>query len=219
MLLMVGSFAVVLWIGQQTNPQPVRIVVAARDLAPGERLTADALAVAPIGLVDAHAAVVSTLVPRVVELVYTAHELAPFAEDVLAEVGAEQWAAWFPGGPESLTPGPSPSGQGVPVDPGALRPFAWDPVRRAVLRAELDAYYAKLYGLTRDELRYILDPQDVYGPDFPGEAFRVLKERELREYGEYRTRRLVLGVHARVVSRLGEDLGGSSNLRGPRRGG
>jgi|GEM_PF-3372882 hypothetical protein len=28
--------------------------------------------------------------------------------------------------------------------------------------------------------------------DFPGEAFRVLKERELREYGEYRTRRLVL---------------------------
>jgi Flp pilus assembly protein CpaB len=62
MLLMVGSFAVVLWIGQQTNPQPVRIVVAARDLAPGERLTADALAVTPIGLVDAHAAVVSTLI-------------------------------------------------------------------------------------------------------------------------------------------------------------
>jgi len=30
-----------------------------------------------------------------------------------------------------------------------------------VLRAELDAYYAKLYGLTRDELRYILDPKDV----------------------------------------------------------
>ena len=28
----------------------------------------------------------------------------------------------------------------------------------AQLRAELDAYYARLYGLTRDELRYILDP-------------------------------------------------------------
>lgn len=26
------------------------------------------------------------------------------------------------------------------------------------LRAELDAYYARLYGLTRDELRYILPP-------------------------------------------------------------
>jgi hypothetical protein len=37
-------------------------------------------------------------------------------------------------------------------------PFPFDPERRALLRAELDAYYAHLYGLTRDELRYILDP-------------------------------------------------------------
>ena len=60
------------------------------------------------------------------------------------------------------------------------------------LRAEPDAYYARLYGLTRDELRYILDPKDVYGDDFPGETFRVLKEKEMRQYGEYLTRRLVL---------------------------
>ena len=45
------------------------------------------------------------------------------------------------------------------------------------LRAELDAYYARLYGLTRDELRYILDPKEVHGEDFPGETFRVLKEK------------------------------------------
>ncbi len=60
------------------------------------------------------------------------------------------------------------------------------------MRAELDAYYARLYGLTRDELRYVLDPQEVYGSDFPGETFRVLKEKEMKQYGEYRTRRLVL---------------------------
>ena len=77
-------------------------------------------------------------------------------------------------------------------------PFRWDEDRRALLRAELDAYFARLYGLTRDELRYILDPQDVYGPDFPGETFRVLKERELRQYGEYRTRRLVLEAWDRL---------------------
>jgi hypothetical protein len=41
-------------------------------------------------------------------------------------------------------------------------------------------------------LRYILDPADVHGPDFPGETFRVLKEKALAKYGEYRTRRLVL---------------------------
>jgi hypothetical protein len=31
-------------------------------------------------------------------------------------------------------------------------PFAWDPNRRAWLRAEFDAYFAHLYGLTRAEL-------------------------------------------------------------------
>jgi hypothetical protein len=71
-------------------------------------------------------------------------------------------------------------------------PFEWNPERRALLRAELDAYYAKLYGLTRDELRYILDPADIYGDDYPSETFRVLKNNEIRQFGEYRTRRLVL---------------------------
>ena len=48
--------------------------------------------------------------------------------------------------------------------------------RRAQVRAELDAYYARLYGLTRDELRYTpfgVDPKEVHDEDFPGETFRV----------------------------------------------
>lgn len=98
------------------------------------------------------------IIPRVLELTYTAHDLRPWAEDL---------------------------GYRGP-------PYPWDPERRAQLRAELDACYARLYGLTRDELRYILDPADVMGPDYPSETFRVLKEGELRTYGEYRTRRLVL---------------------------
>jgi hypothetical protein len=52
-------------------------------------------------------------------------------------------------------------------------PFVWDEERRALLRAELDAWYARAYGLTRDELRYILDPADVKGLDYPSETFRV----------------------------------------------
>ena len=72
-------------------------------------------------------------------------------------------------------------------------PFVFDPERRAILRAELDARYAKLYGLDEKELRYILDPADVYyGEDYPSESFRVLKEKEIAEFGEYRTRRMVL---------------------------
>jgi hypothetical protein len=97
---------------------------------------------------------------RVLELVYTAWDMQPFAQDM-----------GYDG-----------------------EPFIWDSQRRALLRSELDAYYAKLYGLTRDELRYILDPSDVYGPDFPSETFRVLKNNETKKYGEYRTQRLVLAA-------------------------
>ena len=77
-------------------------------------------------------------------------------------------------------------------------PFRFDPERRALLRAELDAFYAHLYGLTRDELRYILDPSDVMGPDYPSETFRVLKNNEIRQFGEYRTQRLVLEAWDRL---------------------
>ncbi|MFZ2220497.1 MAG: SAM-dependent DNA methyltransferase, partial [Rhodoferax sp.] len=100
------------------------------------------------------------IVPRVLELTYTAHDLAGWAQDL---------------------------GHSGP-------PFAFNPERRAQLRAELDAHYARLYGLTRDELRYILDPADVMGEDYPSETFRVLKNKELRDFGEYRTQRLVLAA-------------------------
>ena len=59
-------------------------------------------------------------------------------------------------------------------------------------KAELDAIFAHLYGLTTEDLRYILDPEDVCGKGCINETFRVLKERELRELGEYRTKRLVM---------------------------
>ncbi|SBO43110.1 N-6 DNA methylase [Cyanobium sp. NIES-981] len=77
-------------------------------------------------------------------------------------------------------------------------PFIFDPERRSLLRAELDAFYAHLYGLNRDELRYILDPADVMGPDYPSETFRVLKNNEIRQFGEYRTQRLVLEAWDRL---------------------
>jgi hypothetical protein len=102
--------------------------------------------------------------PKVLELTYTSHALAPFARD-LGHNGS---------------------------------PFAWNEERRAHLRADLDAFYARAYGLSRDELRYILDPTDVKDVDYPSETFRVLKEREIRQLGEYRTRRLVLDAWDRM---------------------
>jgi hypothetical protein len=106
------------------------------------------------------------LTPKVLELTYTSHSLAPFARDLGYD-------------------GP---------------PFAWDEDRRATLRADLDAFYARAYGLSRDDLRYILDPAEVMGEDYPSETFRVLKNKELTKYGEYRTQRLVLAAWDRMVA-------------------
>jgi hypothetical protein len=110
---------------------------------------------------------------RVSELVYTADDMQPLADALRAS--ASLIAATVP-----------------------TKPYRWDEARRALLRAELDAWFARAYGLTRDELRYILDPADVHGPDFPGETFRVLKEKETAKFGEYRTRRLVLEAWDRL---------------------
>ena len=105
-------------------------------------------------------------------------------------------------------------------------PYCWEEARRGSLRAELDAWFARAYGLTRKQLRYILDPADlipreladildpweevrdpldpagyaarVAASDFPGETFRVLKEKEQAKFGEYRTRRLVLEAWDRL---------------------
>jgi hypothetical protein len=121
------------------------------------------------------AADVAYVASRVLEFVYTADDMQPLAD--------------------ALRTAASPLAASVP-----RAPYRWDEARRALLRAELDAWYARAYGLTRDELRYILDPADVYGPDFPGETFRVLKEKEIAKYGEYRTRRLVLEAWDRLTS-------------------
>lgn len=36
------------------------------------------------------------------------------------------------------------------------------------------------------------------GEDYPSETFRLLKNREIRDFGEYRTRRLVLEAWGRL---------------------
>ncbi len=78
------------------------------------------------------------------------------------------------------------------------RPFEWNDDRRAQLRAELNVFFARKYGLTEDELRYVLDPAKVKGVEYPSETFRVLKEKEIRLYREYRTERLVLDAWKRT---------------------
>jgi hypothetical protein len=46
----------------------------------------------------------------------------------------------------------------------------------------------------------VLDPVDVYGDSFPGETFRVLKEKEMAKYGEYLTKRIILEMYDQMAA-------------------
>ncbi|MGR4882389.1 Eco57I restriction-modification methylase domain-containing protein [Streptomyces sp. LARHCF249] len=71
-------------------------------------------------------------------------------------------------------------------------PFIWNPERRALIRAELDAYFFHLYGVSREDTEYIL------------ESFQTenggLKNNEIARYGEYRTKHLVLTEYDRMAA-------------------
>lgn len=116
--------------------------------------------------------IVTQILTRVVKLCYFNHDLDKWAEDLWDRMTETQKMEL----PEI----------------GAKTPYQYDVNIRAVLQAELDAIYAYLYGLSTQDLQYLLDPEDVCGPGCINETFRVLKENEMRELGEYRTKRLVM---------------------------
>jgi hypothetical protein len=86
---------------------------------------------------------------RVLELVYSAWDMQPFAHDLGFD-------------------GP---------------PFPWDEERRFLLRCELDAAFFHLYGIERDDVDYIM------------ETFPIVKRKDEAKWGEYRTKRVILGVY------------------------
>ncbi|MEZ4321151.1 MAG: N-6 DNA methylase [Myxococcota bacterium] len=97
------------------------------------------------------------MLPRILELTYTAWDLQPFANDC--------------------------------GDDGP--PYIWDPERRFLLQCELDAAFFHLYSIARDDAEYILG------------TFDVLERADIRQHGEFRTRRVVLECYdglARAVA-------------------
>ncbi|SCF16255.1 Methyltransferase domain-containing protein [Micromonospora viridifaciens] len=95
---------------------------------------------------------------RVLELVYTAHDMAPLARDL--------------------------GDRGVP--------FRWDESRRAQIRAELDAYFFRLYGIERDDADYIME---TFQTENGG-----LKHNDIAKYGSYRTKELILAEYDRMAA-------------------
>ncbi|MCP3785338.1 N-6 DNA methylase [Micromonospora sp. A3M-1-15] len=94
------------------------------------------------------------IIPRVLELTYTAYDMMSFGRNL---------------------------GDTAP-------PFRWIPERRAVIRAELDALLFHLYGISRDDVDYIM------------ETFPIVKRRDEGKYGTYRTKGLILAEYDRMAA-------------------
>jgi Eco57I restriction-modification methylase len=69
-------------------------------------------------------------------------------------------------------------------------PFRWDPERRVLLRAELDAGFFHLYGLVDEDIDYVM------------ETFPIVKRRDEEKYGHYRTKALILDGYRKMVSAI-----------------
>jgi hypothetical protein len=62
-------------------------------------------------------------------------------------------------------------------------PFVWNDKERFQLQCELDAIYAHLYGLEKEEMDYIL------------ETFPIVKRKDIAKYGSYRTKETILQLY------------------------
>jgi Eco57I restriction-modification methylase len=112
-------------------------------------------------MLDAHSGFIT---PRVLELVYTAYDMAPLARDL--------------------------------GDDGA--PYVWGEDRRAQVRAELDAFFFRLYGVERDDVDYIME---TFQTESGG-----LKSNDIAKYGTYRTKDLVLDAYDRMANSDAADI-------------
>lgn len=70
------------------------------------------------------------------------------------------------------------------------QPFRWNPERRALLRADLEAAFLHIYGLNRDDAQQVLD------------SFPIVRKYDERDFGEYRTKRLVLEAYDRMAEAI-----------------
>ena len=181
------------------------------------------------------------ILPRVLELSYTSWDVKAFADDLwrealqaqetndpeqgvrIAPLLRKQWEAnrAATGGVDSPPPEWLQAYPEISLSDGfPFPPFRWDERRRLELMAELEVYFAKLYGLSRKQLRYILDPsdltqqerQDLFDPaeevDDPlaeeeyqrrrqkhrilSDALQAFRRWEEQHYGQYLSRRLIL---------------------------
>ena len=124
------------------------------------------------------------LVPRALRLVATGNEYADLWNEVAPEIdfaslNTQNAPLGYPSQVDFARCGPEWSPDYI-IEGKTDTANRFDIADRAQLRAEIDAIVAHLYGLNREEMSYILD------------TFTALRNAEEREFGEFRSKRMVL---------------------------
>lgn len=141
------------------------------------------------------------ILPRVLELTYTAWDLEPFACDCVAGIGNREIGNRDEGisgyirqfVPEGINP--------TSLPPYSLPPFKWNEARRFLLRCELDAAFFHLYLGSADEWRQqpaaLTDafptPRDAVA--YIMDTFPIVKRKDEAAHGSYRTRDTILEMY------------------------
>jgi hypothetical protein len=69
-------------------------------------------------------------------------------------------------------------------------PFRWDVERRTVIKAELNAAFFHIFGVGREDVEHVLD------------SFGLVRDREAFEFGEFRTKLLILDIFDRIQNAI-----------------
>ena len=82
-------------------------------------------------------------------------------------------------------------------------PYLWDEDQRFQVRCELDAIFFHLYGISRDDVSYIMD------------TFPIVKRRDEKVYIEYRTRNSIIEIYDRMTKTINSGNPYQSHLNPP----
>jgi hypothetical protein len=72
-------------------------------------------------------------------------------------------------------------------------PFIWDEERRFLMRCELDAAYFHLYGISAQDVDYIMD------------TFPIVKRKDQTKYGSYRTKEKILEIYEKMSAAIASE--------------
>jgi hypothetical protein len=103
--------------------------------------------------------------------------------------GRESWQNWIAMRCVELV-ATSTDMVGFAEDAGLPGPFRWDVHRRELLRAELDAAFFHVYGMTADDVDHVM------------EAFPIVKRKDIAEHGSYRTKDLILDIYDHMTKAI-----------------